>query len=492
MTTSRIERHKTAIRRGDFSRPVKCLLRDGLIGKESTFFDYGCGRGEDIQLLAKEGVTCGGWDPAFRPKSPVVEADLVNLGYVINVIEDLNERAHTLRRAWALCRQLMIVSAQVKVTGWGKSTVEFGDGVLTSRGTFQKLFDQAELRAYVESVLETEAIPAEIGIFYLFKDGTRRQQFLANCFRRREVAPRRRVSELRYEDNRELLDPFMALAASLGRIPDPAELPQAEAITERFGSLKRAFAFVQRISGAEEWGLIVQRRREDILVYLALSRFGKRPLFSELPPTLQRDMRAFFGTYGKACAQADDLLFRAGDPEAVDEACKRSVIGKVLPDDLYVHRSALDSLEPILRVYEGCGRAYLGEAEGANIIKIHRRSGKISYLVYPDFEKNPHPPLLRCMRLSLRMRQLDCYDYAESANPPILHRKETFLCPDHPLYDKFARLTRQEEKHGLLADPVGIGTRASWELRLSNAGFTIRGHKLVRKAPASSIGKADS
>jgi len=46
-----IHRHKTAIRRGDSSRPVKCLLRDGLIDKGVTFFDFGCGRGEDIELL---------------------------------------------------------------------------------------------------------------------------------------------------------------------------------------------------------------------------------------------------------------------------------------------------------------------------------------------------------------------------------------------------------------------------------------------------------
>jgi DNA phosphorothioation-associated putative methyltransferase len=91
-------------------------------------------------------------------------------------------------------------------------------------------------------------------------------------------------------------------------------------------------------------------------------------------------MRVFFGTYAKACQQADELLFRAGDAAAIDDACQRSPVGKLLPDDLYVHRSALDSLEPFLRIYEGCGRAYLGEVEGANVIKIHRRSGKLSYL----------------------------------------------------------------------------------------------------------------
>src|SRR5439155_3795300 len=152
------------------------------------------------------------------------------------------------------------------------------------------------------------------------------------------------------------------------------------------------------------------RRQEDLLVSLALARFRKRPAVSQLPRTLQRDMRAFFGTYAKACRVADELLFRAGDAAAIDEACKRSPVGKLLPDDLYVHRSALDTLEPLLRVYEGCGRAYLGEIDGANVIKIHRRSGKLSYLVYPDFDTDPHPPLLRCVKLSLRTRQLEYYD----------------------------------------------------------------------------------
>lgn len=99
---------------------------------------------------------------------------------------------------------------------------------------------------------------------------------------------------------------------------------------------------------------------------------------------------------------------------------------------------------------EGWSRAYPGDVESANIIKIHRRSGKISYLAYPDFDTDPHAALQRCIRLSLRTRALDCYDYAESANPPILHRKETFLHPAHRLHAKFARLTQQEEKAGLL------------------------------------------
>ena len=101
-------------------------------------------------------------------------------------------------------------------------------------------------------------------------------------------------------------------------------------------------------------------------------------------------------------------------------------------------------------------------------------------LAYPDFETNPHPALLRSVKLSLRTREIDCLEYQASANPPILHRKETFLAPDHPLHAKFARLTEQEEKHGLLDDTATIGTRDGWHTRLNAAGFALRGHRLVR------------
>src|SRR5512143_3484144 len=83
---SQIERHKTAIRRKDFSLSVKCLLRDALVVPGKTFFDYGCGHGEDVELLSAHGVQASGWDPAFRPEEPRRPAEIVNLGYVLNVI----------------------------------------------------------------------------------------------------------------------------------------------------------------------------------------------------------------------------------------------------------------------------------------------------------------------------------------------------------------------------------------------------------------------
>jgi DNA phosphorothioation-associated putative methyltransferase len=103
--------------------------------------------------------------------------------------------------------------------------------------------------------------------------------------------------------------------------------------------------------------------------------------------------------------------------------------------------------------------------------------------VYPEFDTDPHPALLRCVKLNLRTRQMECYDYGESPNPPVLHRKETFLHQSHELRAKFARLTEQEENLGLLEVPAGIGTRDGWAKRLAEKGFTLKGHRLVRVAP---------
>ena len=477
---TRIARHKTAIRRHDFSLPVKCLLRDTLLGPAVSLFDYGCGHGENIERLRDVGIQCEGWDPVYRPDVPHDPADVVNLGYVINVIEDPVERAATLQSAWALCRKMIAVSAQIKIPGPGTSQTEFGDGVVTRLGTFQKYFTQAELREYIQSVLGTDAIPAALGVFYVFRDESLRQQYLATRYVRPATTPRGQSTEVKFEEYRELLEPLMAVISAYGRLPEPDEFEDCHAVVEKIGSVKRAFALIKTVTGPEAWDAIRQRRSEDMLVYLALSRFRYRPPIGKLPIGLQRDVRAFFGSYKRACNLADGLLFLAGDGDAIDDECRRSNVGKLLPTALYVHRSALAHLAPLLRIFEGCARSYVGEIAEANLIKLHRYSGKVSYLSYPDFESDPHPALNLSVKVNLRSLELDCYNYSTSENPPILHRKETFLHSDHPLYAKFSRLTQQEERSGLLGDTSAIGTRKGWEIRLQEAGVALRGHRVVK------------
>jgi DNA phosphorothioation-associated putative methyltransferase len=339
-----IPRHRTAIRRPDLSLPVKCLLRDGLLDASRSFFDYGCGHGQDIERLQATGITSDGWDPYYRPQTAKTNAPVVNLGYVLNVIENPDERAETLHTAWDLCDGVLVVAAIGPVEPpEGKEIVTYADGMLTSRGTFQKHYHHQELRAYLEQQLPCDAVPAAPNVFYLFKGEELRQQFLAGRCRRRLAVPRKRVSELLYENNQDVLDPFMEALTRLGRLPGLEELPLCTELVARFGSLKRAFLVVRRATGEEPWKEIAARRTEDLLVYLALARFGRRRPLSHLPLSTQLDIRAFMGTYSNARDEANKLLFSIGNADAIDQACQRSRIGHLVENALVIRRDALSS-----------------------------------------------------------------------------------------------------------------------------------------------------
>src|SRR5262245_44224582 len=108
-------RHRTAISRSALSRPLRLAIETCLIDNDSTVFDYGCGRGDDLRGLRAQSIQCYGWDPVYHPEGERREADIVNLGYVINVIEDPDERSQTLCEAWKFAQEVLIVSARLNV-----------------------------------------------------------------------------------------------------------------------------------------------------------------------------------------------------------------------------------------------------------------------------------------------------------------------------------------------------------------------------------------
>ena len=466
--------------RTDYSRPIKLALADGLIGPEGTVFDFGCGRGDDVRHLGLAGVHAKGWDPAYRPDAEASVAEIVNLGYVVNVIEDPVERAQCLAHAWSFAERALIVSARLtSETPELASVAEYGDGFVTSIPTFQKFYEQAELKEWLGKHLPEPAVAAGPGVFYVFRDSEDRIAFLASRYRRRGRHFLPSVQST-IEDHKELLRPLVEFFEERGRAPAEDELPGGEEIRERFGSLGRALKLVQRAYDAEEWRRVVIARGEDLLIFLALSRFDGRPRFGQLPLLVCRDIRAIFSSYRRACEEADVALLAAGDIARVSKAASGSAVGKRTPSAIYVHESALDSLPPLLRLYEGCARGYIGRVEGANVIKLHTDEPRVSYLSYPEFESDPHPALVEGMTVHLQTFRVRERDYRGFRNPPILHRKETFLAPDHPLHAKFSRLTRQEESKGLYENTTTIGTRRGWEQVLSERRLMLRGHRVVR------------
>ncbi len=477
-----VARHKTAIGRIALSKPIQLALMDGVLEPETELFDYGCGRGDDLRLLETMGIRGAGWDPYHRPDAPVRPAPVVNLGYVVNVIEEPEERRETLKRAWELAERTLIIGARLTAESKTlRETEEFADGCMTSRGTFQKFFEQDELKQWIDRTLEASALPAGPGIFYVFRDERERSKLAASRYRRRIAFPRLSRPIEAFERHKEVLRPLMDFVRDRGRLPREAELSNLEDLLEQVGSVKRAFRLVNRATEPEEWSRIAEERAQDLLIYIALSRFEGRPRFSHLPRALQFDIKSFFSSYRKACEKADELLFALGAEGVIDQACIRSPIGKRTPEALYIHESALDHLSPELRIFEGCARGYLGRIEEANIIKLHRRKPRISYLAYPEFETSAHPALASSLSVDLQTFRVSIRDYRDYLNPPILHRKETFLRSDHPLHPKFERLTRIEESKGLFENASRIGTRNGWEEALRQKDLCLRGHRLLRR-----------
>jgi DNA phosphorothioation-associated putative methyltransferase len=216
-----------------------------------------------------------------------------------------------------------------------------------------------------------------------------------------------------YEQHKDLLASLADFIAARGRVPADDEIPEAAAIRDIFGSLKQAFRVIEKATSNQQWEEITRKRAFDLLIYLALARFEGRPPFSRLPLDLQRDVKSFFSSYTEACRGADDLLFSIGEPAIIDEACASSTIGKITPDALYVHDSALSHLSPVLRIFEGCARAYIGRVEGANLIKLSRQEPKISYLSYPAFETDPHPALAASVTVHFQTFRVRFHDYGD-------------------------------------------------------------------------------
>lgn len=475
--------HRTAIARYDLSRPTRAALHLGVLREGETFFDFGCGKGADVRELSQAGYVVGGWDPHYAPEASHVESDVVNIGYVVNVIAEPTDRRLALQHAWRLARKALVVSARLNSERRNLSVGRpYNDGFITGHGTFQRFYDQTELRAWIDQTLEVESIALAPGIFAVFRNEADANEFLFRNQQRRSLAVRVRRADHLYETHRSVLDDLMRFFTERGRLPAPGEVPELEEqLAASVGTTKRAWRVIEQVTAREDWHAVVQARSAELLVELALLKLNRRPTFRALPTTLRHDVRGLFGSYKSATAAADELLFSAGDLGLVDNLASAAGVGKRLPTALYVHGSALAELAPPLRVYEGCARWLVGDVEDANLIKLATDKPKVSYLAYPTFDADPHPALAQATYVRIRDLAVDVRNYRESTNPPILHRKEQFVPASYADREKFARLTQQEERFGLFDGEVAtIGTREGWRERLRERGVQLRGHRVVR------------
>jgi DNA phosphorothioation-associated putative methyltransferase len=101
--------------------------------------------------------------------------------------------------------------------------------------------------------LETDAIPVAPRIFYVFKGESAKQQFSATRYHRRISVPRKRISEILFEQNQDVLEPMMQALTRLGRLFGFEEFPESPQVIDRLGLLKKAYNVIRRVTDEEPW-----------------------------------------------------------------------------------------------------------------------------------------------------------------------------------------------------------------------------------------------
>jgi DNA phosphorothioation-associated putative methyltransferase len=505
---STVDRHKTAISRNQLSGPMQALARHGFLEGDRDVLDYGCGRGDDVTVLTAAGISARGWDPYYAPDAPLAPADVVNLGFVLNVIENPGEREQALSRAYELTRQVLAVAVLTVGRADVSGLEPYRDGFLTARRTFQKYFTQQEARDLIAGATRQEAIPVAPGVFLVFRDKLEEQRFLARRSRRRDIshllsiAPPAASEATRApanltQEQRDLLREVWHHALERGRIPHGEEIPEDldAPVRAQIGSLRKAVQLAQAQEDPSQLTAARDLRMADLRVYFALNLFNRRPAYRQLPAELQRDVKAFFGSYRQANEAGEALLYSVNEPETLLSACQEAAendIGHLFADhSLQVHAAQAGRLPEILRTYIGCAEKLFGtiDEETTDLIKIHIYSGKLTLLRFDDFFGKPLPRLVERIKIKMRQQDVDFFDHADDKAAPRLTLKSRYMSPDQEGYSRQRAFDEQLVGLGLF-DLEGYGPDAATLARgLTRAGYRVAGFEIV---PASYTYPAES
>ncbi len=495
-----IPRHLTALSRTTLSAPVKALHRHGLLQFGYTFFDYGCGRGDDVLALRTIGITANGWDPHYAKEEALISADIVNIGFVVNVIEEPDERAEALIRAYSLCKRVLSVAAMLshQATPEGRP---YRDGYVSSRGTFQKYFAQSQLRDFIEHTLDAAAVATGPGVFLVFRDKALEQHFLQGRYRGKgpEISyptrPPRTARATRtnsipaeqriLQENGELLAELWRLMVNLGRSPEPTEVPNEllDRLTKGIGSLTRAVKLVTRSNDPTVLNRVRDERTSELIVMFATHFFQRRTAYKHLDNTVQRDVRSFFGDYGRALDAAKRTLFSIADAASLLTACTSAAqagLGYLEEGrSLQLHLSLVPRLPAILRTYVACASALYGDLSAFDLVKIHIGTGKLTLLRFENFDSSPLPRLLERVKVRLRDNDVDFFLYGDQHPPTLLFHKSRFINEEFSNYPELLEFEDALLRLGLF-DLSGFGPSESEFMRtLQRERLEIQGHALV-------------
>jgi DNA phosphorothioation-associated putative methyltransferase len=434
-----VRRHLAAIARDGFSAPIQALLRHNIIGPGASVLDYGCGRGADVEGLRQAGVAATGWDPYYAPDTPRELADVVNLGFVLNVIERPAERLEVLDAAFALARGCLAVAVITASNAQWDRGRPLADGRVTRRGTFQKFYSDAELKTLLEARLRREAFRVNAGVYLVFKDPLLEQAFLLQRQTRRSFSCPRPTRWRTREARRAKLQPELdALAAEvLARAREPLAEEVEPALLQVLNaaniSVRQACRWAVEALDPVEFDQAQAQRRDDLRVYFALNIFNRRQAYRGLPVGLQADVKALFGGFGPASEAGRDLLFSLGQPEVVRAALaaahQQGLGWRDEEGALFLDARLLDRAPAVLRCLAGCARRYHGDLEDAHLLKLHRLGDKVSAMTFERYE-SLLPVLSARIKVDLARQRIQEFDHRGQGQR--LLARSRFMAPDLP------------------------------------------------------------
>jgi len=489
-----IKRHKTALARYQLSQPVQLLVRHGVLSPTASFFDYGCGRGDDVETLCAGGINASGWDPHFAPESPKNEGDVVNIGFVLNVIEDLSERRAALLGAWKLTKKALSVAVMAPSSASIENARPYKDGFLTSRNTFQKYYTQEQLRDFISDTTGTDPVAVAPGIFFVFADDLALQEYQINRYERsrhravnlagQRIRPEPKQSVDRLEKALPVLENLSEEIIELGRPIHSDEMPPelSQALQAERVAFKTAQHYcLENLCACEDLEEVARERKEDLILYFAIELFSQHKPYRQLPRRLQQDLKHFWGNYANAQIEARQLLFSIGDKEKVQEAADDAAdegLGYILPDNqLQFHSSILKRLPLLLRCYVACGSILYGDIESADMIKIHMNSGKLTLQFYENFD-DALPVLQRRIKIDMRSQNVCIFDY-DDEDRQYLFMKSLYLPDDFEDYVQQSDFDRKVAKIGKF-DFSAYGPKGSaFDEYLRDNGLAVQNFDLI-------------
>ena len=135
-----------------------------------------------------------------------------------------------------------------------------------------------------------------------------------------------KISEAKFSEHEDDFPQLLGYCTlDLGRIPASDEFDFSDELKALAGSNASAFkALAVSFSASKILRRRRGKRRDDLLVYFAMSLFEKRRPYTRLPISLQRDIKAFFNNHTSALDHARELLFSVGDAELIEAECNLS------------------------------------------------------------------------------------------------------------------------------------------------------------------------